>query len=686
MGKRKKRRTPSAAIERDTTFKPIVLYVVYYLVLAAMLLASFFPEQRIWGFNHWAYYPSYVAIVLFCLGALLPVAVRLLSRFAPVPADRSSSETGDSRRFTLVFIAVAAVLAAGFYFLPADTHFLGDGYTLLSNLASDNTIIKERNLGVMLVLKQVYNLLGGEPQQRALLAHQIVSYTGGILFLVVVFFLARILFATIRDRILFSLGLLSSGYMLLFFGYVENYSLLIPAIGLFILTGLQVTLGKVRRWYILLPLLPVIFLHIFGIVLIPAALYILLYNTPLALAWGRLSVKTRILIGLAAILAIDVVFYYLFTNYYFFRFAFVPPLENQFTIEGYTLSSPAHLIDIVNLCYLLLPALPLLIVVAFFIPLTRIFSRPDTFFLLVLTLSALVTVVMLDPKVGMPRDWDLFAFCGVPMAVVGYIMLFHSRLSPRIYGGVAVLAIFLGWAVLIPRAVGRAAGEVERYHVENYMKLDTKKNMNLFQILQDHYLVRGDSSRAVDVFYSYEENFPERKMNKQGLDLCQKGQYAESIPYFQSALRENPMMTPAYSNLGFSLLVLGRFDQARDALEIAHGLNPHSPKNIFRLGYLHQKLGELGKAEQYYQRARSLAPQDIPTLLALTDLYRKTEQTEKYVPLLVELTSYREAPPLVHKWLGDYYHSSGTLDLADDQYRQAVDKGMDSTLARPPIE
>ena len=105
-------------------------YTVYYLMLLVMLIASFYPAFRVWGFNHWAYYPSYVAIVLFCVGAVLPFAI---SRFR---FGEDSGDSEDAKRKSK-YLAVSAILiffyAAMFYLLRAETHFLGDGYLLLKN-------------------------------------------------------------------------------------------------------------------------------------------------------------------------------------------------------------------------------------------------------------------------------------------------------------------------------------------------------------------------------------------------------------------------------------------------------------------------------------------------------------------------------------------------------------------------
>ncbi|RKX25477.1 MAG: hypothetical protein DRP47_09750, partial [Candidatus Zixiibacteriota bacterium] len=51
------------------------------------------------------------------------------------------------RKFLLVSLSLVVLSGLLFYFFRARTHFLGDGYTILSLLAADNPLVKGRELG-----------------------------------------------------------------------------------------------------------------------------------------------------------------------------------------------------------------------------------------------------------------------------------------------------------------------------------------------------------------------------------------------------------------------------------------------------------------------------------------------------------------------------------------------------------
>jgi Flp pilus assembly protein TadD len=659
----------------------VVAYAVYYLILLGMLLAPLYVGQRIWGFNHWAYYPGWVPALLCGAGAVLPLILSVRRKGSIHKRQSWLERPSADTRFLFIYIFLSLGFLAAFILLRGTTHFLGDGYQLLANLAAENPIVKDRNLGTMLAHQLIYSLLTGDPAHRALLSYQLLSWGGGLVFLLLVYTLSRRLLSTLTDRLLLSLGLLSGGYMLLFFGYVEHYSLFIPAVGLFAFVGLLIIRRGISRWYLLPPLVLAILLHIFGLALVPAAVYLLISGTRVSAAWSGLGWRIRLLVAILVVAGLLAGLYSLWSRYYFVRFAFVPWFPDEFTVEGYTLFSSKHLVDLFNLVYLLLPSLPLFIVMAIFAPLKKIFSERDAVFLLVMA-----TVFVLDPKLGMPRDWDLFAFCGVPLALLGYLITIKSRTPPGSLIRFVGVTIFLNFAVLIPRAIGRSVEVTEPAHVETYIRLDSKRNLNLIHLVSDQYLQRGDSARADYMFWYWQENFPEIRLNRQGLNLWKDGRFAESIPFFEAALKENPMLAAAYSNLGECYLNLGEYDQALAALEISEGMNAHNPQTIRRLGMYYQQRGEINQAEKYFRRAISFDSDNMAAYQSLFELYSSTGQLERHSDLLVDVASRPEASSMIDKLLGDHYLSRGLLDQAEQQYREAIGKGLDSVTLRGLLE
>ncbi|HSH00751.1 MAG TPA: hypothetical protein VLB27_11900, partial [candidate division Zixibacteria bacterium] len=393
---------------------------LYYLTLAVFLAGALFPVGRVWGVSVYAGLPDALVRNAFITATLAPILYFWLLRrhFAAAPTPRARK----FRRFvTLAFVALAATV---FTLFRAQTHFGGDGYTLLGLLAADNPLLKSREIGESLLHLWLKHVRGGDAQIAALFSYQFISIGAGALFVGAALYSAHRLFSDSLWRALFALGLCSGGYMLLYFGYVENYSVLILSVSVFATLGVLSLRGAFSRWWLALVTIVALWLHLLATFVLPALAYGLLAGT----RWGRsFAEKSRgfhwALIG-AALIGGTALLAYLYQQSMFFQLAVLLPWATTFTINGYTLFAVDHLLDLANLAVLLAPwlalALPLILI-------TRGSEEPELAvrreyrFLTILAISALTAVCVLDPKLGLPRDWDLFAFAGPPAAALFFL-------------------------------------------------------------------------------------------------------------------------------------------------------------------------------------------------------------------------------------------------------------------------
>ena len=321
------------------------------------------------------------------------------------------------------------------------------------------------------------------------------------------------------------------------------------------------------------------------------------------------------------------------------------------------------------------------IVALILIPAKRLFGNRESLFLLILTFCGLGAAFLFDPKLGMPRDWDLFSFSSVAVVVLAYYTLLKRRSKSHSNTMIVVMAIFLGFAVLIPRAVGRSTGTIELPHIENYFRLDVKKNIYHYLPVQDYYYKNGQREKALAIFARWERICPEWEFNKRGVELERRERYAEAVPYFRRAIELNAMFAPAYSNLGSCYLSLRQMDSAEVYLNISNGLNPNSAHILMKLAYLYYWKRDFDTAEKYFKQSID-CKSDLITNMGLLELYSQTNQKEKYLSLLEEIAARPDAMAEVHQQLGDLYLSRNRVKQARTQYRMAIDKGIDSTQVR----
>jgi len=676
-------------MKAERTHAPVrqsAIFAAYYAVLVVFLAASFFPEHRLWGVNWWAYFPGYVPFILFAIGSVAPIVMRLVLRRGELDIDDNQVSADRSSKYFIIVFSLTVLYGLAFYLLRARTHFLGDGYQILSLLTSDNPFIKPTERGEALVHLWVKSLVGDTGGASALLSYQIVSISAGVLFLIAVAWVSKRLFDRTIDRVLFWLGLASSGYMLLFFGYVENYSLFVLSVAVYSLMGLLVVRGKINRWLILPVVVLPIFFHVLGVTLIPSAIYLLVAKSKLGNTLARLNRKTKLLLGVIAAVILASLFYYFYSTNYFFRFAFVPLFENRFTVEGYTLLSFKHLLDYFNLLVLLLPSLPIVVATLLFSPMQKVFRQREYRYLMVLMLSTLGAIFILDPKLGMPRDWDLFSFCGIPLVVLSYYILLDYYKDKKQYLAILTLAILVGFLSLIPRVISQTSTQVSLAHFKDYLCLDKRKNRSARLLLINHYERLGDEAAAQLEIEKTMRDFPEKQHINRARAFFKQRRFVEAINWCEKAIKTDPVCFDAYVIAGVCFLESDKNDIAQTLLEIADGLNPYNPIVLNNLGTTYLRKGEFRRAEKVLIQSVKYDPGFDKPLYSLANLYVYRGDIDKSFTYFEKLESIEGVPADYFRTLGDNYLEKGYFDKAARAYQCALQKGLDSMYVKKLVE
>lgn len=661
---------------------PAVLYIA---TIGAFLAGAFYPEGRVWGFNWWAYWPDWVAPLLFLagLGLILPCgSVGAIGARSESVIRRSGARLSSRLGFTAISLAYPAL----FYFLRAKTHFLGDGYGQLKLLTSnESNYLQVRELGESLAHLGAKLVMGGTSEIAALASFQAVSILAGVILLSLLYLFARRLFIAEADRILFTAGIATGGYMLLYFGYVENYSLLVLATVLFTLVGLLVSLGKLNRWLVLPAVALPIFFHIIAVVMLPGAAFLLVSGGRPKKLLAGIPVWLRAALIAACSFLLMWLFYRFYTANYFFRYAIVPLVENRVTAEGYTLFSLNHLTDFANLLLLLIPGLPLLLVSLMSAPIKKLARERSFRFLLISLVSSLVACFAIDPRLGMPRDWDLLSFSGVPLAVLLYFLVLKRAEGNKRYRTHAALSVVLGLMVLLPRAISQASPEVAMAHINSYSRLDQSRYLFSDLLLKTYYEQRQDTESASKIDSIWDHRYPEKGLFERATLAKQAGQYVEAIGLFRRVLYLNPSYANAYNNLGNCFRAAGQLDSALEYHLIANGLRPYNAPTLYNLGLTYAYTGDILRAEQALLRSHRLDGAELLTILALVSAYKQLNKVEEYQRFLKVAAIREDAPPMILKEMGDLLASAEDRGNALAFYRKAINRGLDPAIAKEII-
>ena len=661
MGKRKK---PSST--RDNSGK--VLFV-YCISLALLFLASFVPELRLWGVSVYAYFGWYGRAALLIVGLAIPL---LLSSRRLESFEEMSSAA--AMRLTVI---TAVILAASFYVLRARTHFLGDGYQLLFRLKDGTAEIRPWNKGLYFLQETVFGVLGEPSLETAELAFQIIAWGFGLLLLALLVWVAYRLTERPFDRFLIFLGLSSGGYMLLYFGYVENYPPLTLAIALTSLCGLLAVEGKLNGLWVIPGLALAGWFHPFSVFLIPAALFALLHRTAIGKWIGGLNLKVRwgfltVTVGLGL-----AVIWYGTTQSMFLRFALVPMFTDRFTVAGYTWFSGSHLLDYANLLILLVPGL-LVLLTAITAERKKELVGPSLIYLLLLIAPILAIVFVIDPKLGMPRDWDVLSTAGFPLALTLFVTVLVIGSSKKTGRLAALLAATLGLLVLAPRAIVQAIPDKGLALITDYAELDTMKSFVTRFIVVKYLQREGRTEEAEAMREPWGALAVHERYDVEGNALFRQGRFREAERKFRQAIAFLPTYANSWTNLAACLMHRGALDSALYCLKIADGNNPFNPHTYIGFGDAYTHLGDYDRAEKYLLEAARLDPDDFEAYGRLFLLYARQERTEEIDRVMQELAAKPNLPADYCAVVAAHRLEAGDSSKAGELFRAALDRGLDS--------
>jgi len=646
----------------------------YGLTVILFFFCAGAMEQRLWGLNWYGYFDWYVWLALAAAILIVPVVLQGWRKDCEQPDSQAVSGQSLFPLFAFLIIIVAGFV---FYFFRGQTHFLGDGYQLLSWLQSD-THLKSWGKGTYLVQSWVFSLIGGD-RPDALPALQLVSYLSGLLLLLGAVISAARLFDGLTRRLLFVIGLAGGGYMLLFFGYLESYPLFVCSVGWFCLTGIMVSRGRAPRWLLLIPLALATMFHIFAVALLPGAVYILLQGS----SWGNriaaMKRTTRVLmsVGIGAIGLMA--FFYLYLNSYFFRFNIVPLWPDRHTVEGYWLLSTDHLFDYFNQVFLLLPGVLILVSLFFSARVRARVIQPDCLFLLFVLMPSFGLVFLANPGLGMPRDWDLFSFAGLPLVILFYYLLL-DRDGPHHGARIAILGITLGLLLLGPRVATQVDPELGIALFDRYAALDRIRNSSGRFILREYLKKHGREDEAERRRRIDNEILPEGEWVETARKLIAEGRTQAGAALLFRAIESDPSQYMAWGNLGAAYSQHGLYDSARYYLEIAAARMPFNASIYINLADVLVALEEYDRAEKLFLEACELAPDNFVPRRLLLRLYDRRSRFEDYQVLLERLTERNDVPPDIlleaarsKLWAWDTVPAAEIL-------RRALDAGLDTAI------
>ncbi|MGB2804559.1 MAG: tetratricopeptide repeat protein [Candidatus Zixiibacteriota bacterium] len=632
-----------AQVQPRTRAEKIISWGCLLLILTH-LVASYFPSERLWGVNLLYYMPpAWRWILAICAMLILVPSINRaggnfftgLSRSIPSGFRRAN------KQYRYVFFSlIAGVL---FWVLKVKTYLLGDSFLRAREIDMGARFSFTAPLDFLLHAKAA-KLLSWDAFQT----YAVLSVISGAVFIFLVLLLADLMGRDGKERLLVFSVIVTMGAIQLFFGYVESYSVVYMATILYVVLSLRYVKNKSGLIPPILAFLLAFSLHLFAVTLLPSLIYMALSGRKRKSGDEGRGEKLFKLILSSGIALLVAVVLFLLQRYNpeqkGLEYYLIAPLGSW---EGsYSLFSLSHLLDLIN-HQLLISPLGLLICLTPVLAFSVKIARKDKLarFLLVLSLSTLAYALLIDPKLGYPRDWDLFAFAALGYTLLGlHVFLRYWRETKT--GDLRYVTLSLLFTSLlstVPWIYVNAAEETSVARFEHLLKLDRDRSAHGHETLAMYYNTRGEwrkeleqwkkaavaerSARYINnvaAVYHRQQMYDlalmelekslkldptfDRTHFSRGDVLAQMGRHEEALAEFREAIRLRPDRVQYYQNLGGHLANLGRDREAAEVLEQGLKVNPdHSP--LYRdLGYNHFNLGDFILAEKYLKMYLERAP------------------------------------------------------------------------------
>jgi hypothetical protein len=574
------------------------------------------PGARLWGFNHLLFLSpvfSYIYLVGGVFAFLLffpPIREWFWNIYSSI-ADRLFGHQFRLKLFILSFVALAV-----FWLARVPTSLLGDGYTLIYNIGNEMPVVfKWSEIGSVRVIYLLSSILPFTGLKLGEYSYAIISVVSGA---VTFSFLGLLAFELTREnagRLLTLSMLLLAGWMMLFFGYVENYPVIWPFVTAYLYFSVRHLKGKGSLIPSTILVLIALTLHLqilFFLISYPILMFAQgpgerIYRTNKKIIWGLLIIIT--LIGAA-------VFLRRYDSSIAFRSFFVPLMARP-GVPYYSLFSPSHLIDIINEYMLLIPLFPVLAIVSwkYF---KRIFHDKLDAFLAAFSLGGVLFVFSIDPKLGMGCDWDLFALCGLgPLLLMSRHFVMASDKFRKLCLPMAALTLVLSFP-FFSVTLGRQSS-ID--HFKWLLNLDVPRSRFGMTFFRQYYVDVGDQAKADSLHHEIINRFPALNLGWKITALAEEGRYREALSYADSLYALDPYSTEPYNLRGWVYLQMGQNAKAIENLEQSLQLGRYDLRIFCNLAHAYFRLPKYDKALGLFRRAQAYSPEYLPVLDGLSNCF-----------------------------------------------------------------
>ena len=414
MGKRKKVDKHNKYISTNDKY----LLVGFFSIILLHIIGGFWHSNYSWGFSYWSVVPQGVTIIIGLISMCCILLFYLMRHNLNFEFIDKFKITNKSKSVSILyFIGVTIILTSILYIFRSKIHIYGDGYTVIEFCSTDTTlkIIDQNYLQPLAVYwhQFMFKMLSPFSYFEKENIFALTNVIGGVIGFWGIYNITGLLSRNLRERMFFIIISLSSASIILFFGYVENYTWAMS----FMLWSIYYCIRYVNNSSSIYPLLICSIIafafHMTTLTMIATIIFVLLYKFDLTKKFIN-KIKRVYFVSFIIISSILITLMSQLKE----LTVFVPiwGIENN----NYSLISFSHLTDILNLLLLLAPlGLMFLLTISKNKDTEDLKSDSTERVLFIISLLTFLSACFIDPQLGILRDWDLFSFYGIPLTLLG---------------------------------------------------------------------------------------------------------------------------------------------------------------------------------------------------------------------------------------------------------------------------
>lgn len=668
----------------------LILSLLCLLIIVIHFIASFFPKGRIWGINQWAYFPSWITLPVTLLALLffLPSFNRFVLN--SIKALISPLFRRMQKKRHIWYLIFSLLFFIFFWLLRTKTHFLGDGYQILSNVESHQLAIKWTEFLESFLHLKAFNLGKSLFNLDAETLYAILSCVAGSIFVFLSFLFADFLgkngaqlkIPPLAGKILIFLILISMGSIQLFFGYTEHYTFLFLSIFGFLFLSIVYLVenpvpggegnhkdsSRMKLIFPILTFLLAFLFHVSALYLLPSLFFLFLVT----IKKSKFRRGKILLLGILALFLAVIIFWGYRRYSWSVPPLFVPLTHDRYSGPGYTLFSLPHLLDFFNQQLLVSPV-GLILILAFLICKRRSFFMDRTSqFLLIVALSQFLFNFLMDPALGASRDWDLFSAVGFGYTILGLYLLLGFLKDKLKFEYLATILVVTSLYSTIPWIALNSGESKTINRFRNLLSIDPKKSQNGHFVLFKYFKTLGQEEEAEKENQVQREVLPELPLIAEGRNFFVEGELDSAEAKFLLAKEIAPGLATVHNDLGMVYFAKRDLSKAEIEYKQAIKLGSFLADPYLNLGNLYMVKGDMDGALKLYKKAVFLKIQYPEAYYNLGHIYYLKHVLDKAEDLFIKTLKLNSNFADAYMGLGNIYKERGKFQEAIKLYQSAI--------------